>query len=59
MYTNIKLRSAGMPKIDKATTVIIFIGIIRFSGQTNKLYPYSKKELKTIFFIIFRIIFNI
>ena len=59
MYTNIKLRSAGMPKIDKATTVIIFIGIIRFSGPTNKLYPYSKKELKTILLIIFRIIFNI
>ena len=59
MYTNIKLRSAGMPKTDKAATVMIFIGIIRLSGPTNKLYPYSKKELKTILLIIFRITFNI
>ena len=32
-------------------TVIILIGIIKFIGVTNKLYPYKTKALTTILLI--------
>lgn len=39
----------GIPNNDTIDTVITLIGIIRFSGCANKLYPYTKKELIMIF----------
>jgi len=56
---NIKQRSAGTPSIESAPTVNTFIGIIKPIGCTRRLYPYNKKELITIRFIILNNIFNI
>ena len=46
-----KLTSAGIPNIEMVIIVTKLIGIDRFNGPNNKLYPYNKKELKIIFFI--------
>ena len=43
---------AGTPRSVNAPTVNIFIGIMSPTGCTNKLYPYSKKELIIIRLII-------
>ena len=56
---NIKQSKAGTPSIEITPTVNIFIGIIKPIGCTSKLYPYNKKELITIRFIILNSIFNI
>ncbi len=42
---------AGRPKIVNKDTVTILIGIIKFIGVTNKLYPYKTKALITILLI--------
>ena len=59
MIINIKQSKAGTPSIESTPTVNIFIGIIKPMGCTNKLYPYNKKKLITIRFIILNNIFNI
>ena len=51
----IKHNNDGIPNIDITPIVKMFIGIIKPIGCTNKLYPYNKKELIIIFFIIFNI----
>ena len=56
---NIKQSKAGTPNIERAPTVNMFIGIINPIGCTSRLYPYNKKELIIIRFIILNNIFNI
>lgn len=50
---------AGRPKIVNKATVTILIGIIKFIGVTNKLYPYKTKALITILLIRLNNFFNI
>ena len=50
---------AGRPKIINKDTVTILIGIIKFIGVTNKLYPYKTKALITILLSILNIFFSI
>lgn len=50
---------AGSPKIVNKDTVTILIGIIKFIGVTNKLYPYNTKALITILLIKLNNFFNI
>lgn len=50
---------AGRPKIVNKDTVTILIGIIKFIGVTNKLYPYNIKALITILLIKLNNFFNI
>lgn len=50
---------AGKPKIVNKDTVTILIGIIKFIGATNKLYPYNTKALITILLIRLNNFFNI
>ena len=50
---------AGRPNIVNKDTVTIFIGIVKFIGATNKLYPYKTKALITILLSILNIFFSI